>query len=334
MDIHKEYTWACVKNETGKLILADRFLSESRSINRFIDRVEDLREGPASIVIEATGFCYYIYDILAARGHEVKVAHPTSVRRRSGGSAKTDKKDAELLVDLHRGGNLIYSHLTPIEDRPLRSETRHRQELIADVVRLKNRIQAILLEQGRRMPPSMKSSFTKKHIRWLRSLDQRILNDLLDILDVVVMKVDACDEAVARLTSNDQRVLLLKTTPGIGDVLAPAIIAELGDIERFHSAQSAACYAGIVPMIRQSAKSEWRGSITKAGNARLRHLLMEAVLAHIRFAPDSPISKFYELKKESKGSKKARVAAARKLLMAIYAMLRDGSRFTLIDPTA
>jgi transposase len=334
LDIHKETTFACVKSETGMLVWAEKFPSSPRSIGQFLDRVEERREGPASIVMEATGFCFYIYDIIEMRGHFVKVAHPSMIKKKTTGSAKTDKRDAELLVDRHRLNDLVYSYILPVEDRPLRSETRYRQELVHDKARMKNRIQAILIAEGRKVPPSMKSSFTKKHMAWLRTLDNRIVNDLLDLLQVIMAKIDACDASVEGFCENDRRIALLKTIPGIGDVLAPALAAELGDINRFHSAQSVACYAGIVPMIHQSGKTEHHGPITKSGNGRLRYLLVEAVLAHIRFAPDSPITRFYNLKKDSKGSKKARIAAARKLLAAIYHMLKEDQSFTLIDTIA
>ena len=88
LDIHKENIQACVKNEKGEVLANVRFLSNPKEINEFLDGVEE--SGPASIVMEATGFCMYVYNIIAARGHDVKVAHPLKVKALTAGRAKTD----------------------------------------------------------------------------------------------------------------------------------------------------------------------------------------------------------------------------------------------------
>ena len=105
LDIHKKNTQACMKNETGKVLLTGRFPSRPKDLNAFIDKVEEAG-GPASFVIESTGFCIPVYDIIAGRGHQIKVAHPLKVKALTPGRAKTDKNDAEMLDDLLSLGRL------------------------------------------------------------------------------------------------------------------------------------------------------------------------------------------------------------------------------------
>lgn len=101
LDIHKKNTQACMKNEAGKILFTGRFPSKPKVLNSFIDRLEEASP-PASFVIGSTGFCVPIYDIIAGRGHQIKVAHPLKVKALTAGRAKTDKNDAEMLAELLR----------------------------------------------------------------------------------------------------------------------------------------------------------------------------------------------------------------------------------------
>jgi len=325
LDIHKKNTQACVKNEKGKVLMNVRFLSDVKEINEFLDVVEE--SGPASIVMEATGFCMYIYDIIEARGHDVKVAHPLKVKALTAGRAKTDKNDAEMLAELLRLNAIPESYIPPKELRELRELTRFRQSLVRNSRTIKNQIHAILAMRGIKAPPTLRSSFSKKHVKWLRSLDIVQLDDLLDIMELVESKIEKVDEDIRKICLDDEDVQRLKTIPGIGDVIATSFVAEIGDINRFPSSEKLASYAGLTPIVRQSGEKEWTGPISKHGNATLRYLLVEAAYSHVRYAKDSKLTRFFEMKSQAKGTKKAIVATARKMLEVIYYMLKRGEAY-------
>jgi transposase len=325
LDIHKKNTQACVKNEKGKVLMNVRFLSDVKEINEFLDVVEE--SGPASIVMEATGFCMYIYDIIEARGHDVKVAHPLKVKALTAGRAKTDKNDAEMLAELLRLNAIPESYIPPKELRELRELTRFRQSLVRNSRTIKNQIHAILAMRGIKAPPTLRSSFSKKHVKWLRSLDIVQLDDLLDIMELVESKIEKVDEDIRKICLDDEDVQRLKTIPGIGDVIATSFVAEIGDINRFPSSEKLASYAGLTPIVRQSGEKEWTGPISKHGNATLRYLLVEAAYSHVRYAKDSKLTRFFEMKSQAKGTKKAIVATARKMLEVIFYMLKRGEAY-------
>jgi len=325
LDIHKKNTQACVKNEKGKVLMNVRFLSDVKEINEFLDVVEE--SGPASIVMEATGFCMYIYDIIEARGHDVKVAHPLKVKALTAGRAKTDKNDAEMLAELLRLNAIPESYIPPKELRELRELTRFRHSLVRNSRTIKNQIHAILAMRGIKAPPTLRSSFSKKHVKWLRSLDIVQLDDLLDIMELVESKIEKVDEDIRKICLDDEDVQRLKTIPGIGDVIATSFVAEIGDINRFPSSEKLASYAGLTPIVRQSGEKEWTGPISKHGNATLRYLLVEAAYSHVRYAKDSKLTRFFEMKSQAKGTKKAIVATARKMLEVIYYMLKRGEAY-------
>jgi transposase len=163
LDIHKKNTQACVKNDMGKVLMNIRFPSGSKDINEFLDKIESL--GAASIVMEATGFCMYNYDIIEARGHDVKVAHPFKVKALTAGRAKTDKNDAEMLAELLRLNAIPESYIPPKELRELRELTRFRQSLVRSSASIKNQVHAILAMRGIKTPPPLRSHFSKKHVK-------------------------------------------------------------------------------------------------------------------------------------------------------------------------
>jgi len=325
LDIHKKSTQACVMNDKGKVLMNVRFLSDSKEINEFLDKITPL--GAVSVVMEATGFCMYIYDIIEAAGHDVKVAHPSKIKALTADRAKTDKNDAEMLAELLRLNAIPESYIPPKELRELRELTRFRQSLVWNSASIKNQIHAILAMRGIKVPPNLRSPFSKKHVRWLRSLDIVQLGDLLDMMELVQSKTAKVDEDIEKICQDDEDVQRLKTIPGIGDVVATSFVAEIGDINRFSSSERLASYAGLAPIVRQSGEKEWTGPISKHGNATLRYLLIEAAYSHVRCAKDSKLTRFFERKSQAKGRKKAIVATARKMLEVIYYMLKRGEAY-------
>ena len=321
LDIHKKNTQACMKNETGKVLLTGRFPSRPKDLNAFIDKVEEAGP-PASFVIESTGFCIPVYDIIAGRGHQIKVAHPLKVKALTTGRAKTDKNDAEMLTELLRLNAIPESYIPPAELRGLRELTRFRQSLVKNSTEIKNQIHAFLASRGIETPSEHRSPFSKKHQDWLRSLHLIQIDDLLDVYDTLRKKIEKVEGEIERSSQKKDDIELLKTIPGVGDVIANTLVAEICDIQRFSSAENLFSYAGMVSSIHQTGEKGWAGPITKQGNARIRHIVVEAAYGHVRCSKDSDLTRFFERKRSEKGTKKAIVATARKLLGIIYQMLK------------
>ena len=99
------------------------------------------------------------------------------------------------------------------------------------------------------------------------------------------------------------------------------------DVERFPDSASLVSYFGLAPSVRNSADVTHHGRITKKGDKLVRHVLVEAAHSHIRYAPYSKLSQFYQRVKAKKGTSKAAVATASKMLRIMYQMLKNGSEF-------
>ena len=123
----------------------------------------------------------------------------------------------------------------------------------------------------------------------------------------------------------DERVRWLRTIPGIGECSAMMLLAEIGDIGRFGNKEALCSYAGLVPRVRESAGKAARGGITRQGSSTLRWIMVEAAQAATRSSPAA--KRYYERLSRKKHKHVARVALARKLLIAVYALLREGGAF-------
>ena len=317
LDIHKKNTQACVKNENGKVISSARFQSDVDHIGVFLDR---LGTAKAKIAMEATGFYEFIYDAIEARGYEVVLAHPLKLKALTAGRAKTDRNDAEMLAELLRINAIPCSYVPPKEVRRLRDLTRHRESLMMQSTRMKNKIRAELARLGIVPPKDARSSFSKKFVRWLRSLGNPVVDDHLDILEIPQQKIGKAEKEIEEESQDDEELRLLQTIPGVGHIVASTVKAEVGNLSRFRSAEALASYAGLIPALRQSGERSYSAGMSRHGNSRLRYVLTEAVHVHVMFCEESRLTAFFRRKKEEKGGKKATVATAKKLIEVMYAM--------------
>ena len=127
------------------------------------------------------------------------------------------------------------------------------------------------------------------------------------------------DETIAK------RVEWLMTIPGIGECSAMMVLAEIGDIGRFHDKEAQCSDAGLVPRVRESAGKAARGGITRHGSPWLRWMMVEAAQVATRSSPAA--RRYYERLLRKKHKHVARVALARKLLIGVYVLLHDGEVF-------
>jgi len=150
-----------------------------------------------------------------------------------------------------------------------------------------------------------------------------MLSSMVTLLLTFIEQLNDLEGQMDRIASTLPEVELLKSIPGIGNKLAAAIIAEIGDIRQFEEAKQLVAYAGLDPAIYSSGKFTATSSrITKRGSKRLRRSLYLAVQCGIRKSANPRIWSYYDKKrKEGKPYKVVVIACANKLLHHIYAIL-------------
>jgi transposase len=138
--------------------------------------------------------------------------------------------------------------------------------------------------------------------------------------------IDRRDDRVRQVATERARATLLMTHPGVGPVTALATDVFVGDPARFLDGKALASYVGMIPREYSSGKRQRWGARSKQGNPFLRFLWCEAAAHAVRRDPDLP--RFYRRKVVQKGFAKARVAAARKLGIRLWLMVRDQIDYT------
>ncbi|OBZ19570.1 transposase [Bacillus sp. FJAT-27264] len=165
-----------------------------------------------------------------------------------------------------------------------------------------------------------------------RSLAQTsVLSGMVNLVLAFTEQLSVLEKQMDELAMGLPEVELVKSIPGIGDKLAAAIVAEIGDIRQFNEAKQLVAFAGLDPSIFSSGKfTATHSRITKRGSKRLRRALYLAVQCGIRRRVNPRIRDYYEKKrKEGKPYKVVVIACANKLLHHVYAILSKQQPFQL-----
>lgn len=333
LDVHKKNTvvvWT--DTETGEL-------SEpySMSTAQVVEGLVAL-QGAKRVVMEASDTSFFLARELKSCTVEVVVVDAYKAHRlmEACQGAKTDKLDATTLAVLLGQGYLNSAVVWVCDDyiHQLRELTRYRQELTKDSTRVRNRIRGLLRRQSLVCPYS--DLMGKGAGKWLHQASKalpervrRILEGMLVDLTAQAERLQQVTEAIAAEAQANVLATLLQTVPGIGPLLALTIVAEIGDIRRFETAQKLRGYSGLVPMVRQSGEHRYTGPLKKRGNHRLRWAL---VMAAGHFAASTTtrtlsLTRRYRHHVYQHGPNPAKVARARRLVDIIFAMLRDKTVF-------
>jgi transposase len=192
------------------------------------------------------------------------------------------------LAAQYAGGMLRPIHVLSPEQEALRDLVRAREDARQDRMRARGRLGKFLLRQGRAMPTQ---SWSIQRRTWLgqqvfaEPAAQAAFDDYLMSVDLVDRRIDTLEQGLAEQALQGpyaELVARLRCLRGIDTLSAVGLAAEIGDFERFASAQAFMSYVGLVPTERSSGAKRRQGSITKAGNDHARRLLVEAAWNHRR----------------------------------------------------
>ena len=153
---------------------------------------------------------------------------------------------------------------------------------------------------------------------------------LLQQLHLLEEELDEVDRCIARLACHDPRVPCLMQITGVGYYTAYAILAVIGNVQRFPTPNKLAAYAGLVPSQHQSGHRSYYGHITKQGDRLLRWVMVEAARAAVRWDPHW--QQVHDRIAHRRGTNIATVAVARKLLVTIWHLLTHKSHYYYLRP--
>jgi transposase len=188
-------------------------------------------------------------------------------------------------------------------------------------------VRSLLRREGIRVPSAEGEVFARR----VQDLELPVhlvaeVAPLLSLLAPLNEQITLLDQQLARIACTNETAPRLTTVPGVGAVTAVSFLATLDQATRFQSAHQVASYLGLVPMEWSSSETQRRGHITKAGNGRMRWLLVEAawrVLAGRKSPAAAPLRGWAERIAQRRGRSIAAVALARRLAGILYAVWRD-----------
>jgi len=329
-DLHKQSIMFCVVEvveRSVRVVQTKRF--RCREITKITKFLRSL--GKFQVTVEAT----IGYDWFAALAEEyaerVVIAHAGKLRIIAESTRKTDKIDARILAEF-LAHDMIPSAWRPTPRvRAHRSLVRRRNKVQGRITSVKNTMRGILTRYNADRQDlftrvgwkaAMKTNLLKEE-RWL-------LGELRHDLQQGQARLAAVDDRLAEfaaqapLKEREARAVLA-THPGVGPVTIETILAELGDWERFRCADAVVSYAGLAPGVRESDGRRKDLKLSKSGSPLLRWILIQ--LAHRVKRSTLRWRRVFERLSRRIGNKKATCAIARRLLLVIYAMLRDGQAY-------
>jgi transposase len=278
------------------------------------------------IGMEATGNCQWFLELLAKLGHEVWVGDAAKIRASDARQQKHDKRDARRLLQLLAEGRFPRIWVPSREQKDLRQLLIHRHKLVRIRAQVKNGLQHLAMNQGLQKKKQLWSATGQQALRALPLAPwaSRRREDLLKMRSELDAKINALDMAVVEAAEKDARARLLMTQPGVGPITSMAFVLTLGDVSRFQRGKQVASYLGLIPREYSSGGHQRLGSISKQGNSFLRMLLVEAAQSVVRY--DESFRNEYLHRCHGKQKGVAKVAAARKLAIRLYWMLRSNTK--------
>jgi transposase len=285
------------------------------------------------IGIEACPAAHHWARELQAIGHRVRLMPPSYVKaylKRS----KNDANDAAAICEAVTRPSMRFVAIKSREQQAALMLHRARQLLVRQRTMLSNAIRGHLSELG--VVSAKGRNGTGELLEIIKVGDSRIPLAACAILKVLATQYSALG---AEITSISQSILAwhrscepsrrLEEIPGVGPIVATALVAEIGDWKTFKSGRGLAAWIGLVPKQHTTGGKDRLGSITKQGNRYLRWLLVTGAMAVIRYAQKHGTKKRPWLGRliERRPTKVAAVALANKMARIAWAIMVRGERY-------
>ena len=319
VDFHPHQQTVCwCDTRTGETETKD-LMHDLESVRKFYT---SLRE-PAVVGIEASARAVWFENMLFETGHKLFVGNPVLIRKRATSRHKSDRRDAELILELLMRGEFPAIWRRPQESSQVIDCLGLRQSLVRQRTQCYNRLQAlghsIGMPKGRMKSAAVQMVLKDAEMNEADSMRREHLFELIEQLDG---QIDKLGDWLKKKAAGNSLVRLLETQKGVGFLTALVTVHTLGDVTRFKKVNKAvASFAGLDPREMSSAGRVRFGAITKAGSPLLRYHLGQAAMIAIRY--DARLKAFYKRLLKKKPKRVAKTAVSRKLLVKLAIMLRD-----------
>lgn len=323
-DFHCKYqkvVW--MDTETGEIQSADVSHQDVQAVRKFFSQF------PAGSVLgmETSGYSHWFEEMVLELGLELRIGNSEEIASKRIRRQKNDHRDAELMLQLLVIGQFPTVWRPSPANREQRKVIGQRCRLVRMHTQWTNALRAlsynynVLLKRG---PLSRKNRERVKQIAMSQVLGQE-RDEMLSWIEQLHQAIAIKNEQLERWVADNPTVQRLTTVPGIGPCTALAATLILGPVERFRSAKCVVAYVGL-DCCEQSTdnahKKRRYGHISKQGNRLLRWLLIQCATTAANHNPS--MRRVYSRLCHRKDWRIAKTAVARKLLVCLYVLLRDG----------
>jgi transposase len=325
-DVHRrQITFDALDTETGELSRG-RIASTREAVSDWVGRFPGQQ---VDVALEACTGWLFVCEALAEAGASPHLAEPaeTSARRGRKRRAKTDRADARHLRELLAQGRLPEAWLPPSHVCEWRTRTRLRKALVDERTEWLQRIQATLFHHGvpaAQVPERLLGRQGRAFLARLAlpAAAQERIAVALALIEAIDAQLGPLERELRDLARRQRGCQALMRESGIGELTAPTILCELGDVTRLSSSRKAVRAVGLDVGVHRSDRRARVGRLTKQGSPAARWALYEAAAsASRRTSPHHPT--YLELKARGLSHTRASLTLARKLTRRCFHTLRE-----------
>jgi transposase len=328
IDVSLERSSVCVVDATGKIVREAKVASEPEALTDFFRR---LGLPVTRIGLEAGPLSQWLHAGLTGAGFEAVLLETRHVKAAlSAMVVKTDRKDARGIAQLLRMGWYRPVHRKSPPAQEVRALLVGRKLLQGKLLDVELGIRGLLRGFGLKLGEVSKGRFAAR-VRELAAGQptlERVVEPMLRAREALRSEYLVLHRAVLAIVRADAVCRRLMTVPGVGALVAVTFTSAVDDPARFRRSRTVGAYFGLTPRKYQSGETDVTGGISKAGDAMARTALYEAANVMLTRA-----GKFSALKRwalevaKRRGTRRAKVALARKLATVLHRLWVDGSEF-------
>jgi transposase len=321
VDLHRDSFLVCVREQGQERL-------QRWSLRQLPEFARELRPQD-ELAVEATGNTRWFCEQVAGRVRRIVVVNPHQFRVISESVKKTDRRDAALLAEYLEKDLLPEVRRKSVLESELAQMAQARDQLVKMRTMLKNQLHGLFASYGvalRKKELASRRQRTDLQHRPLPPLadtQRRVLLGQIEALHAGIAELERALTAAAPALAGYQNLIRVK---GIGSLSATILLSAIGPVQDFADPGKLAAYFGLVPRVQQSNQTEHHGRITRRGNKLARTTLVQCALIAKRYSPF--LQRFYERIQRRRGTGKAIVATARKLLTIVYYTLKNHWLFT------
>ena len=326
IDLAKNVFQLHAENGAGEVLWRQRLRREA--LERF------LRQQPAALIgMEACGSAHHWGRVIGALGHEVRLM-PAQYVKAYVKRGKSDVRDAEAICEAVQRVNMRFVPIKSVAQQIARSLERARELLVKQRTQLMNATRGILAELG---------IVAAVGLRGFKTLAAKIdaadgaippallvcLKPLVEQWRALAAHIETMEAEVVARAKSDERMKRLMKIPGVGPLIAHALVSAIGDPRRFRTGRDFAAWAGLTPLTDSSAEKTRIGHISRAGDHSLRRLLVLGaanMARHAQIKPGEAQTWLHGIMAR-RPVKVAMVAQAAKTARIAWALLRSGEDY-------